>query len=78
MQDYLALVGGVACAALGGDLFVRSAVGLALALRVSAATIGATIAAFATSSPELRGAKPSSSTRTASCLPPCCGGSAVS
>jgi cation:H+ antiporter len=53
MQDYLALFGGVACAALGGELFVRSAVGLARALRVSTAIVGATIVAFATSSPEL-------------------------
>ena len=48
-----ALLGGVACAALGGDLFVRAAVGLGRALRVSAAIVGTTIAAFATSSPEL-------------------------
>lgn len=53
MEDYLALLGGVACAALGGELFVRSAVGLARALRVSTAIIGTTIVAFATSSPEL-------------------------
>ena len=53
MQDYLALGLGVICAAVGGELFVRGAVGLAQALRVSGAIIGATVAAFATSSPEL-------------------------
>ena len=53
IEHVLALLGGVACAALGGELFVRAAVGLGQALRVSAAIVGATIAAFATSSPEL-------------------------
>lgn len=52
MQDYLFLVMGVVCAAGGGDLFVRGAISLAQAARVSGAVIGATIAAFATSSPE--------------------------
>lgn len=53
MQDYALLGLGVACAAAGGELFVRSVIGFALAARVSGAIIGATIAAFATSSPEL-------------------------
>jgi cation:H+ antiporter len=53
MQDYVYLVLGVVCAAAGGELFVRGAVGLASAARVSGAIIGATVAAFATSSPEL-------------------------
>lgn len=53
MLDYVLLVAGIACAALGGDLVVRGAVGLARAGRVSDAVIGATVAAFATSSPEL-------------------------
>jgi cation:H+ antiporter len=53
MNDYIALVLGVACAGIGGELFVRGAVGLALWARVSPAIIGTTIAAFATSSPEL-------------------------
>ena len=44
---------GVACAWGGGELFVRGVVGLSLALRVSAGIVGATVAAFATSSPEL-------------------------
>jgi len=53
MNPYLALLIGLAAAALGGELFVRGAVGLARALRVPAGIIGATVAAFATSSPEL-------------------------
>jgi len=52
LQDYLLLALGVACAAYGGDLFVRGAIGLAHAARVSGAIIGSTVAAFATSSPE--------------------------
>jgi cation:H+ antiporter len=53
MQDYLAVLAGVLCAGLGGELFVRSAIGLARALRVSAGVVASTVAAFATSSPEL-------------------------
>ncbi len=53
LQDYAYLGLGVICAAAGGELFVRGVVGLALAARVSGAIIGATLAAFATSSPEL-------------------------
>lgn len=44
---------GVVCAAIGGELFVKGSVGLAATLRVPAAIIGATVAAFATSSPEI-------------------------
>lgn len=53
MNDYLALILGVVCAGIGGELFVRGAVGLAHWARVSPGIIGATVAAFATSSPEL-------------------------
>ncbi|HMQ03068.1 MAG TPA: calcium/sodium antiporter [Pyrinomonadaceae bacterium] len=53
MFDYLILILGLICAGLGGELFVRGAVGLAHWARVPAGIIGATIAAFATSSPEL-------------------------
>ncbi len=53
MNDYLALALGVVCAGLGGELFVRGAVGLAHWARISPRIIGATVAAFATSSPEL-------------------------
>jgi cation:H+ antiporter len=53
IQNYAALIAGVVCAGIGGELFVRGAVGLARWTRVSAGIIGATVAAFATSSPEL-------------------------
>lgn len=53
MSDPLLLLLGVLCAGIGGDIFIRGAVGLSIALRVPAGLIGATIAAFATSSPEL-------------------------
>ena len=53
MNDYLALALGVICAGLGGELFIRGTIGFARWLRVSAGVIGATVTAFATSSPEL-------------------------
>jgi hypothetical protein len=53
MNDYAALMLGVVCAGTGGELFVRGAVGLAHWARVSPGVIGATVAAFATSSSEL-------------------------
>ncbi|OGR63032.1 MAG: sodium:calcium antiporter [Elusimicrobia bacterium GWB2_63_22] len=53
MNDYSALILGVVCAGIGGELFVRGAVGLASWARISPAIIGVTVAAFATSSPEL-------------------------
>jgi cation:H+ antiporter len=53
MNNYFALTTGVVCAGIGGELFVRGAVGLAHWARVSPGIIGATVAAFATSSPEL-------------------------
>ena len=53
MNDYLALFLGVICAGIGGEFFVRGAVGLALWARISPGIIGATVVAFATSSPEL-------------------------
>lgn len=53
MTAALILLLGIACAAVGGNLFVRGAVGLASWLRVPAGLIGATVAAFATSTPEL-------------------------
>ena len=53
MSDYTALVLGVVCAGIGGELFVRGAVSLAYWARISPGIIGATVAAFATSSPEL-------------------------
>lgn len=53
LNDYAALVSGVVCAGIGGEIVVRGAVGLAHWARVSPGIIGATVAAFATSSPEL-------------------------
>ena len=53
MNDYLALILGVVCAGIGGELFVRGAVGLASWARISPGIVGATVVAFATSSPEL-------------------------
>ena len=53
MNDYLVLIFGVVCSGIGGELFVRGAVGLAFWARISPGIIGATVVAFATSSPEL-------------------------
>lgn len=53
MNDCTALVLGVVCAGIGGELFVRGAVGLAHWARVTPGIIGVTVAALATSSPEL-------------------------
>ena len=52
-MDYVFLALGVVCAGIGGELFVRGAVGLATWARISPGIVGATVAAFATSSPEL-------------------------
>lgn len=53
MNDYALLLLGVVCAGVGGEIFVRGAVGLARWARIAPGIIGATVAAFATSSPEL-------------------------
>ncbi len=53
MNDYVILTAGVVCAAAGGELFLRGSVGVAHWARVSPGIIGATVVAFATSSPEL-------------------------
>ena len=53
MNDYVALIFGVVCAGIGGEFFVRGAVGLPYWARVSPGIIGVTVAAFATSSPAL-------------------------
>jgi len=52
-SQYLLLFAGILCAALGGEWFVKGSVGLARWARIPAGIIGASIAAFATSSPEL-------------------------
>ena len=51
--DVLALAVGLVFAAIGGELFVRAAVGIAAWARVPAGVIGATVAAFSTSTPEV-------------------------
>lgn len=48
-----ALAGGVLLAGIGGEFFLRGIVGLARRWRVSPGIIATTVAAFATSSPEL-------------------------
>lgn len=53
MREAYLLLPGVLAAAWGGELFVRGTVGAAAKARVSPGIIAATIAAFATSSPEL-------------------------
>ncbi|MEK6664115.1 MAG: sodium:calcium antiporter [Pseudomonadota bacterium] len=52
-MDFITLLVGVIFASIGGELFVRGVVGIARWARISAGIIGATFAAFATSSPEL-------------------------
>ncbi len=52
-RDLLVLLLGLVFAGGGGELFVRGAVGGATAVRVPPGIVGATVAAFATSSPEL-------------------------
>lgn len=52
-MELLALGIGVVLASFGGERFVRGCVGASVALRIPAGAIGATVAAFATSSPEL-------------------------
>jgi cation:H+ antiporter len=53
VTSLIVLLAGVGCAAVGGELFVRGAVGLAAWARVPARLVGVSVAAFATSSPEL-------------------------
>lgn len=53
MNPWISLLVGVVCAGLGGELFVRGLIGLARWARVSATIVATTVAAFATSSPEL-------------------------
>lgn len=52
-NSYLLLTLGIISAAIGGEVFVRGVVGIARWARISTGIIGATFAAFATSSPEL-------------------------
>lgn len=52
-MSLLALALGIALAAIGGERFVRGTVGIATVARIPPGIVGATVAAFATSSPEL-------------------------
>jgi cation:H+ antiporter len=52
-ENLLWLLLGLACAGVGGELFIKGAVGLATWARIPPGIVGATVAAFATSSPEL-------------------------
>jgi cation:H+ antiporter len=53
MTSFLIFAGGLLLAGLGGELFVRAVLGLAGRTRIPAAIIATTLAAFATSAPEL-------------------------
>lgn len=53
MSPLWPLLAGALCAAAGGELFVRGAVGLAQWARMAPGIVAATVVAFATSSPEL-------------------------
>jgi cation:H+ antiporter len=53
MNPYLSIVLGFGCLAVGGELLVRGASGLAKKLGFSELIIGLTVVAFATSAPEL-------------------------
>jgi cation:H+ antiporter len=52
-RELMALTLGLVFAGVGGELFVRAAVGIAAWARIPAGVIGATVAAFATSTPEV-------------------------
>lgn len=52
-SQVLEIILGLILAGIGGEIFLKGAVGCSLSLRISPAIVGLTIAAFATSSPEL-------------------------
>ena len=53
MTDLAMIIGAVMLAALGGEAFLKSILGAAVHLRVSKMVVATTLAAFATSAPEL-------------------------
>lgn len=53
MNPYLSLIVGVICAGFGGEFFVRAVVSAAKKARIAPRIVATTVAAFATSSPEL-------------------------
>jgi len=52
-DDLIAVIGAVALAGVGGELFLKGVLGAAAALRVPKLLVATSLAAFATSSPEL-------------------------
>ena len=55
LSDLVQIVGALLLAALGGEAFLKSILGAAVHLRVPKAVVATTLAALATSSPELTG-----------------------
>lgn len=53
MTDLALILAGILLAATGGEAFLKSILGVALHLRVPKMVVATTLAAFATSSPEL-------------------------
>lgn len=53
MVDFFLLLAGVVLAAVGGEIFLKAVLGLSAWLRIPPAVTAATLAAFATSSPEI-------------------------
>jgi cation:H+ antiporter len=53
MTDLVLILGAVALAGVGGELFLKGVLGAAASLRVPKVLVATTLAAFATSSPEL-------------------------
>jgi len=53
IHDFLMLLGAMALAGIGGELFLKGVLGAAVALRVPRLLVATSLAAFATSSPEL-------------------------
>ena len=53
LDDLLAVLAAVALAAVGGEAFLKSILGAAIHLRVPKRVVAITLAAFATSNPEL-------------------------
>lgn len=62
MVAILQLLGGIACAFIGGELFLKGVVGISEWFRIPKAVTAATLAAFATSSPEISVAVTSATT----------------
>ncbi|MFN9717579.1 MAG: DUF1214 domain-containing protein [Planctomycetota bacterium] len=62
MAAILQLLGGIACAFIGGELFLKGVVGMSEWFRIPKAVTAATLAAFATSSPEISVAVTSATT----------------